>query len=185
MAGRELAGDLVGCELPQPQLTAALEELVDGEGPLEDEVAAVFDLRDRIEAREIDLLALLVGELRPQDEGACASPGFAHRAQSSPGSARAPAVSQPRGIVDVGLAARHILHVRSVCQHQLKFAIIQDVPHRLPIDAGRLHGHMRATVDRQPLRQAQKVRRGRLEVRTSVVTLPSDIRRRHATTVSL
>ena len=29
-------GDLVGCEPPQPQLTAALEELVDGEVPLED-----------------------------------------------------------------------------------------------------------------------------------------------------
>src|SRR5215470_5397720 len=53
--------------------------------------------------------------------------------------------------------------VSGVRQHQLKFAIIQDVPHWLPVDAGRLHGHMRATVCRQPLRQAQKVRRGRLE----------------------
>ena len=43
---------------PQSQLTAALEQLVDGEVPLEDEVAAVFDLRDRIEAPKIDLLAL-------------------------------------------------------------------------------------------------------------------------------
>jgi hypothetical protein len=73
---------------------------------------------------------------------------------------RAPAV-RPDGIVDVGLA--HILLVRGVCQHQLKFAIIQDVPHRLPVDAGRLHSHMRATVDRQPLRSAQKVCRSRLE----------------------
>src|SRR5215831_12733241 len=67
-------GDLVGCEPPQSQLTAALEDLVDGEVPLEDEVAAVFDLRDRIEARQIDLLALLVGELRPQDEGPVVEP---------------------------------------------------------------------------------------------------------------
>src|SRR5215468_5601557 len=50
-------GDLVGCQPPQPQLTASLEQLVDGKVPLEDEVTAVFDLRDRIEAREIDLLA--------------------------------------------------------------------------------------------------------------------------------
>jgi len=42
--------------------------------PLEDEVAAVFDLRDRIEARQIDLLAFLVGELRPQDEGPVVEP---------------------------------------------------------------------------------------------------------------
>src|SRR5215470_5130746 len=48
-------GDLVGCQPPQPQLTASLEQLVDGNVLLEDEVTAVFDLRD---AREIDLLAL-------------------------------------------------------------------------------------------------------------------------------
>jgi hypothetical protein len=59
----------VGRQPPQPQLTAALVELVDGEVPLEDEVAAVFDLRDRIEARQIDLLAFLVGELGSENEG--------------------------------------------------------------------------------------------------------------------
>ena len=42
---------------------------MDGEVLLEDEVATVFDLRDRIEARQIDLLALFVGELGPEDEG--------------------------------------------------------------------------------------------------------------------
>src|SRR5580704_7205279 len=35
-----------------------------------------------------------------------------------------------------------------------------DVPHWLPVDASRLHRHMRALVRRQPLRQAQKIRRG-------------------------
>jgi hypothetical protein len=70
---------------------------------------------------------------------------------------------QPHGIIDVGLTARHILHVRGVCQHQLKFAIVQDVSYRFPVDAGRLHSYVRATVDRQPLRYAQKLRRGRLE----------------------
>jgi hypothetical protein len=64
----------VGCQPPQPQLTASLEELVDGEVTFEDEVAAVFDLRDRIEAREIDALALLDGELRPQDQGPIVKP---------------------------------------------------------------------------------------------------------------
>ena len=42
---------------------------MDGEVSLEDEVAAVFDLRDRIEARQIDLLAFPIGELGPQDKG--------------------------------------------------------------------------------------------------------------------
>src|SRR5439155_26609359 len=50
------------------------EELVDGEVTFEDEVAAVFDLRDRIEAREIDALALLDGELRPQDQSPIVEP---------------------------------------------------------------------------------------------------------------
>ena len=42
------------------------EQLVEWEVTFEDEFAAVFDLRDRIEAREIDALALLDGELRPE-----------------------------------------------------------------------------------------------------------------------
>src|SRR5207248_4625511 len=67
-------GDLVRRQPPQSQLTAALEQLVDGEVLLEDEVAAVFDLRDRIEARELDLLALLGRELRPQDQGPIIEP---------------------------------------------------------------------------------------------------------------
>ena len=67
-------GDIVGCEPPQPQLTASLEELVDGEVTFEDEVAAIFDLRDRLKAREIDAFALLDGELRPQDQGPIIKP---------------------------------------------------------------------------------------------------------------
>jgi hypothetical protein len=70
---------------------------------------------------------------------------------------------QPHRIVDVGLAARHVLHMRGVRQHQHEIPIIQDVPHWLPVNAGRLHRDMRALVCRQPLRHAQKVRRGRLE----------------------
>ena len=43
-------GDLVGGQPPQAELAAALEQLVDGEVALEDEVAAVLDLRDGVEA---------------------------------------------------------------------------------------------------------------------------------------
>ena len=42
--------DLVGAEPPQAELAAALEQLVDGKVALEDEVAAILDLRDGVEA---------------------------------------------------------------------------------------------------------------------------------------
>ena len=42
--------DLVGAEPPQAKLAAALEQLMDGEVALEDEVAAILDLRDGVEA---------------------------------------------------------------------------------------------------------------------------------------
>src|ERR1700730_13377942 len=42
--------DLVGGQPPQAELAAAFEQLVDGEVALEDEVAAILDLGDRIEA---------------------------------------------------------------------------------------------------------------------------------------
>src|SRR5438445_9114808 len=65
--GAEDLGDLVGGQPPQAEVAAAFEQLVDGKVALEDEVAAILDLGDRIEAGEIELLALLGGELRPQD----------------------------------------------------------------------------------------------------------------------
>jgi hypothetical protein len=42
---------------------------VDGEVAFEDEVPAVLDLRDGVEARQTHLAAFLLGELRPEDEG--------------------------------------------------------------------------------------------------------------------
>jgi hypothetical protein len=67
--GAEDCGDLVAGELPQTELAAAVEQLVDRKVPLEDEVAAVFDLGDRVEARQAEPGALLGGELRAQDQG--------------------------------------------------------------------------------------------------------------------
>ena len=49
-SGAEDQSDLVGAEPPQPKLAAALEQLANGEVALEDEVAAIFDLRDGVEA---------------------------------------------------------------------------------------------------------------------------------------
>ena len=49
-AGAEDLGDLVGGQSPQTELAAAFEQLVDGKVALEDEVAAIFDLGDRVKA---------------------------------------------------------------------------------------------------------------------------------------
>ena len=48
--GAEDCGDLVAGEPPQTELATAFEQFVDRKVPLEDEVAAVFDLGDRVEA---------------------------------------------------------------------------------------------------------------------------------------
>jgi hypothetical protein len=67
-ARAEDLGDLVGAQPPQAELAAALKQLVNGKVALEDKVAAILDLGDRIKARQVELLALLGGELRPQDQ---------------------------------------------------------------------------------------------------------------------
>src|SRR5882724_10453052 len=68
-ASTEDLGDLVAGQPPQAEFAAAFEEFVDGKVALEDEVAAILNLGDRVKAREIELLALLGGELRSQDQG--------------------------------------------------------------------------------------------------------------------
>src|ERR1700721_2064958 len=67
LGAAEDCGDLVAGQPPQTELAAALEQFVDGKVPLEDEVAAVFDLGDRVEARQVEPSALLGGELGAQD----------------------------------------------------------------------------------------------------------------------
>src|SRR5262249_25613946 len=50
--------NLVGAEPPQTKLAAALEQLMDGEVALEDEVAAILDLRDGVETCDLGALLL-------------------------------------------------------------------------------------------------------------------------------
>jgi len=45
-----------------------------GKFPFEDEVAAIFDLRDGVEARQLYPLALLDGKLGPEDQGPIVEP---------------------------------------------------------------------------------------------------------------
>lgn len=61
--------DAVGGQPPEPDLAASLEDLVDGEVAFEDEVPAVFDLGDGVEAGQIHLGPFFLGELRSQNEG--------------------------------------------------------------------------------------------------------------------
>src|SRR5258706_8273947 len=60
-AGAEDLGNLVAGQPPQAELAAALEQLMDGKGSLEDEIATILHLGDRVKAREIELLAFLWG----------------------------------------------------------------------------------------------------------------------------
>jgi len=66
-------------------------------------------------------------------------------------------IGQPGGVIDVGLAPRHVLDMRRIRQHQGKIAIAQDMPHRFPVDAGRLHRDVRASRRGKPVRQGEQI----------------------------
>ena len=68
---------------------------------------------------------------------------------------------EPGGIVHVGLAPWHVLHMRGIRQNEFDLAIFEHMPDRLPVHARRLHGHVRAAVLGKPVRQGQKTLRGR------------------------
>src|SRR5487761_929598 len=55
--------DLVRGQAPQPQLAGTLKHFVNGKVAFEDEVAAVLDLVDGVEARQVHRRAFLLGEL--------------------------------------------------------------------------------------------------------------------------
>src|SRR3970282_1048424 len=60
--------DPVRRQPPEADFTASLEDLVDREVALEDEIPAVLDLRDGVEAGQVHPAAFLLGELGPQEE---------------------------------------------------------------------------------------------------------------------
>ena len=85
------------------------------------------------------------------------------RHEARPDQAMGFQIAQPVAVADVALAPRHVLHVRCIRQHQLALAVVQDVPHRLPVNPGRLHHHVIDAVAVQPIRQRQQLTRRRLE----------------------
>ena len=71
-------------------------------------------------------------------------------------------VGDPRRVVDVGLAPGDVLDVRRIGDDQFELPFAQDLEHRHPIDARRLHRHVRAPAFFQPRSQFRKrLRRGR------------------------
>ena len=69
-------------------------------------------------------------------------------------------VGDPGRVVPVALAARNVPDVLRVGEHQReRLFVFEDVPHRLPVHAGRLHRHVRAARLGQPGRQFEQTRR--------------------------
>src|SRR5215470_8839023 len=68
-AGAEDLGNLVGRQPPEAEFAASLEQLVNWKVAFEYDVVAVFDLSDGVDARQLDLLALLGGKFWTEDEG--------------------------------------------------------------------------------------------------------------------
>ena len=58
----------VGCQSPKADLAAAFKNLMDWEVAFEDEVSAILDLADGVEARQVHLFALGSCELWSQDQ---------------------------------------------------------------------------------------------------------------------
>jgi hypothetical protein len=61
-------------------------------------------------------------------------------------------VGDPHRIVHVSLPAGHVLDVHRVGQHELERAI-ENMPDRLPVDAGGLQPNVRAAALAEPIRQ--------------------------------
>lgn len=71
-------------------------------------------------------------------------------------------VRDPHGVVHVALAPGHVLDVGRIGQHQLGLPL-QDVPDRLPVDAGRLHRHVGTRRRAHPVREFEQAPGGRGE----------------------
>lgn len=66
--------DFVSAQKQKPQLTGALEEVSNGEVALKDEVAAVFDLADGVEAMKVHRFSLPLREFGSQHKGPVVEP---------------------------------------------------------------------------------------------------------------
>ena len=94
-------------------------------------------------------------------------------------------LGDPLGVLDVGLAPRDLPHVAGVDQRQVE-PPLQQVPDRLPVDAGRLHRGVGDPLGGEPVGQLQESAVMVGKVRDRTWTRPSaSTRRTQATTVFL
>lgn len=82
-------------------------------------------------------------------------------------------VSQPGGGADVALATRDVAHLHRIGQSQLDLTL-QDVPHRLPVHPGGLHGGVGTTLRKQPIHEPQQLARGGPELLDDVLHPSTD-----------
>jgi len=102
------------------------------------------------------MLADLATQLRscPRQIAHFLNLGWRHEAR--PYQAVREKIGNPHRVIDVALATGDITNMRSIREHQLEPAL-EDVPDRLPVDAGGLHCYVRDPLRRQPIRQLQWV----------------------------
>jgi len=88
-------------------------------------------------------------------------------------------LTQPGGVRDIGLAARHLLDVTRIDKQTVEL-ILEDRPDRLPIDAGRLHRHLRHPVRLRPVAQRQQPAHRGLKLRHFLHTATTPLGHAHA-----
>ena len=103
--------------------------------------------------QSLDVAAFLADKLFAGAQQAPQHLRFGIWHEAAPDQAMGQEIGQPGRVVDVGFAARHVLDVPGVRQHQLKISVTEDMPDWLPVDARGFHGHMGALFRGQPVRQ--------------------------------
>ena len=129
-----------------------------GDRPLELDIGVLQRL-----LQPLDMAAALAHQLLAGAQQIAHLLGLLIRYEATADQAVCQEIGRPRRVVHVSLAPRHVLNVSGVRQHQLKIAVAQDVPHRLPVDVGRLHGDMGTAPGGEPFRQPQQFFCGCLE----------------------
>ena len=64
---------------------------------------------------------------------------------------------QPLRVSHIGFAAGHMLGISRVDEQDLEFARFEDLKHRNPLHARRLHGYRRNTNRGEPIRQLMQI----------------------------
>ena len=88
-------------------------------------------------------------------------------------------VGGPLGILDVGLAPRHVLDVMGIGEDQLEVAF-QDGMDRLPVNPGALHADMRHAVALQPIPHRLQILRHRRKRPDLLMRLAAGLPDQHA-----